>query len=241
MERKQFAVIGVGRFGGSVARTLSRMGYEVLAVDIDKNQIENIMHDVTHAVQVDALDFEAIKSLGIRNFDTVIVGIGGNLHASILVTVQLKELGVKRVVAKAMDDLHGKVLEKVGADRVVYPERDMGVRVAHYLVSTNVIDYIDLSSEYSIVEMQVPEGLIGLSMGDAGLRARYGVTVLAIRRGKEVIVSPGADQVLEEKDILVVLGSTDDINRLEAKSRNRRSKHLGHGNVHSAGTVSDRN
>ena len=211
MERKQFAVIGVGRFGGSVARTLSRMGYEVLAVDIDENQIENIMHDVTHAVQVDALDFEAIKSLGIRNFDTVIVGIGGNLHASILVTVQLKELGVKRVVAKAMDDLHGKVLEKVGADRVVYPERDMGVRVAHYLVSTNVIDYIDLSSEYSIIEMQVPEGLIGLSMGDAGLRARYGVTVLAIRRGNEVIVSPGADQVLEEKDILVVLGSTEDI------------------------------
>ena len=147
MPKKQFAVIGIGRFGGSVARNLHRMGYEVLAVDISKDEVDQVMHDVTHAVQVDALDFETIKSLGIRNFDVVIVGIGSNLQASILVTVQLKELGVKFVVAKAMSDLHGKVLEKVGADRVIYPERDMGARVAHHLVSAKVIDYIELSSE----------------------------------------------------------------------------------------------
>ena len=219
MAKKQFAVIGIGRFGGGVARTLYRMGHEVLAIDSNKDEIEKIMHEVTYAVQVDALDFEAIKSLGIRNFDVVVVGVGSHLQTSILVTVQLKELGVKYVVAKALNDLHGKVLEKVGADRVVYPERDMGTRLAHHLVSTNVIDYIELSSEYGIIEMQVPEVIIGVTMGKADLRARFGVTVLAIRRGSEVIVSPGADHVFEEHDIMVVLGETEDIGRLEAKSR----------------------
>lgn len=219
MQKKQFAIIGIGRFGGSVARNLERMGYEVLAIDISQDEIDEIMHDVTHAVQVDALDFETIKSLGIRNFDVVIVGIGSNLQASILVTVQLKELGVKFVVAKAMNDLHGKVLEKVGADRVVYPERDMGARVAHHLVSTKVIDYIELSSEYGIIEMQVPEGLVDVTIGKADLRARFGVTVLAIRRGSEIIVSPGADHAFEEHDIMVVIGGTEDIGRLEAKGR----------------------
>lgn len=221
MVRKQFAVIGVGRFGGSLARTLYRMGYEVLAIDADKNEIENIMHDVTHAVQVDALDFEAIKSLGIRNFDVVIVGIGSNLQASVLITLQLKELGVNCVVAKAMNDLHGKLLEKIGADRVVYPERDMGARLAHQLGSTNIIDYIELSSEYSIIEMQTPKKLVGRSVVEADLRARYGVTVLAIRRGEEVIVSPGADQTLKEKDIMIVLGGTEEIGLLEAKNKER--------------------
>jgi trk system potassium uptake protein TrkA len=221
MARKQFAVIGLGRFGGSVARTLSQMGYDVLAIDSDKNEIEKIMHDVTHAVQVDALDFEAVKSLGIRNFDVVIVGIGSNLQASILVTLQLKELGVNCVVAKAVGDLHGKVLKKIGADKVVYPERDMGARLAHHLVSTNIIDYIELSSEYSIIEMQTPKELVGRSVVEADLRARYGVTVLALRRGREIIVAPGPDQILQEKDIMVVLGGTEEIGRLEAKRGNR--------------------
>lgn len=213
--KKQFAVIGVGRFGSSLARTLHKMGYEVLAIDNDEHEIEAIMHDVTHAVQVDALDVDAMKALGIRNFDVVIVGIGNDLQASILVTVQLKELGVKCVVAKAMNDLHGKVLEKVGADKVVYPERDMGVRVAHHLVSANVIDQINLSSEYSIVELQAPKKVVGLSLGEADLRARFGVVVLAIRRGKEIIVSPGASDVIQGGDILVVLGNNDDLVKLE--------------------------
>ncbi|NPV27101.1 MAG: TrkA family potassium uptake protein [Firmicutes bacterium] len=213
--KKQFAVIGVGRFGSSLARTLHKMGYEVLAIDNDEHEIEAIMHDVTHAVQVDALDVDAMKALGIRNFDVVIVGIGNDLQASILVTVQLKELGVKCVVAKAMNDLHGKVLEKVGADKVVYPERDMGVRVAHHLVSANVIDQINLSSEYSIVELQAPKKVVGLSLGEADLRARFGVVVLAIRREKEIIVSPGASDVIQGGDILVVLGNNDDLVKLE--------------------------
>ncbi|MGB9793051.1 MAG: potassium channel family protein, partial [Thermacetogeniaceae bacterium] len=199
--KKQFAVIGVGRFGGSVARTLHKMGYEVLAIDKDEQEIEAIMNEVTHAVQLDALDIDALKKLGIRNFDVVIVGIGNDLEASILVTLELKELGVKYVVAKAANDLHGKVLERVGADKVVYPERDMGVRVAHYLVSSNVIDHIQLSSEYSIVEIQAPRKLVGLSLGEADLRANYGIAVLAIKREKEIVVSPTASDVIKEGDV----------------------------------------
>lgn len=221
MGTRQFAVIGVGRFGGSVARSLHKMGHEVLAIDNDKNAIEEIMDEVTHVVQVDALDSEAIKELGIRNFDVVIVGIGNDLQSSILVTVKLKELGVKYVITKAMSDIHGKILEKVGADRVVYPERDMGARLAHHLVSENVIDYIELSSEYSIIELQAPEKTIGLSLGEADLRARYGVTILAIRRGSEIIVSPGADHTVQEKDILVALGRSDDLMRFESGRKNR--------------------
>lgn len=214
--KKQFAVIGVGRFGSSLARTLYQMGYEVLAIDSDENRIEGITNEVTHAVQVDALDVDAMRELGIRNFDVVIVGIGNDLQASILVTVQLKELGVRLVVAKAMNDLHGRVLEKVGADKVVYPERDMGVRVAHHLVSANVIDQIQLSSEYSIVELLAPHELVGRSLGETNLRAKYGVAVMAFKRGGKIIVSPGASDVIEERDILVVLGGVEDLARLEA-------------------------
>lgn len=214
--KKQFAVIGIGRFGGSVARTLHKMGYEVLAIDKDEQEIEAIMNEVTHAVQLDALDVEALKRLGIRNFDVVIVAIGNDLEASILVTLELKELGVRCVVAKAANDLHGKVLQRVGADKVVYPERDMGVRLAHYLVSSNVIDQIQLSSEYSIVEIQAPKRVAGLTLGEADLRANYGIAVLAIRRDNEIIVSPSASDVIKEGDILVVIGHTDDLNRFEA-------------------------
>lgn len=215
MKKKQFAVIGVGRFGGSLARMLHEMGYEVLAIDSNEDEIEAIMHDVTHAAQVDALDIEALKALGIRNFDVVIVAIGNDLQASILVTTQLKELGVNYVVAKAMNDIHGRVLAKVGADKVIYPERDMGIRLARCLVSTNVIDQIQLSKEYSILELKAPPDIIGQTLGKVDLRARYGVAVLAIRREVEIIVSPGASDVVEAGDILVVLGSNHDLNKLD--------------------------
>lgn len=226
--KKQFAVIGLGRFGASVARTLHKMGYEVLAIDSDKNVIESIKDEVTHAVQVDALDMDTLKELGLRNFDVVIVGIGDNLEASILVTVQLKELGVKYVVSKAMNDLHGKVLEKVGADKVVYPERDMGVRLAHHLVSVNVIDHIELSSEFTIIEMLAPQEIIGLSLGEADLRARFGVAVLAIKRDNEIIVSPGSSDIIQAGDVLVVLGSSSDIVKLES---GRKFKHRSNGSL----------
>ncbi|MBE3588384.1 MAG: TrkA family potassium uptake protein [Thermoanaerobacteraceae bacterium] len=211
---KQFAVIGLGRFGSSVARTLSRMGYDVLAVDTNEERVNAITEEVTYAVQVDAMDEQALQSLGIRNFDVVIVAIGQEVQSSILVTVMLKEMGVPRVVAKAVSDLHGKVLQKVGADMVVFPERDMGVRVAHALVSKNIVDQINLSPEYSIVELVAPAEFVGKTLQESAARREYGVTVLAIRRGGDVIISPGAKQVVQDGDILVVVGRNEKLKTL---------------------------
>ncbi|MEW6771103.1 MAG: TrkA family potassium uptake protein [Bacillota bacterium] len=212
---KQFAVIGLGRFGMSVAETLTRMGYDVLAVDVDPEKVNLVMDTVTHAVQVDALDEHALKSLGIRNFDVVIVAIGEDIQANILVTVMLKEMGVKTVVAKARTELHGRVLAKVGADKVVFPERDMGVRVARALVAANIVDQIELSPDFSIMELIAPREFVGKSIGESAIRMKHGVTVLAIRRGQEIIISPGARQTVEEGDILVVVGRNDRLKRLE--------------------------
>ncbi|MGQ9557626.1 MAG: potassium channel family protein [Desulfurispora sp.] len=212
---KQFAVIGLGRFGSSLARTLIRMGYEVLAIDTNEANINNMADVVTHAVQANALEDGVLKSLGIRNFDVVIVAIGQDIQSSILVTVMLKEIGVKKVVAKATNELHGKVLERVGADIVVFPERDMGERVARWLVSRNIIDQINLSPDYSLIEMATPEKFLGKTLQEADLRKKYGVTVLAIRRNGEFIISPGARQVLEKNDILIVIGQNEKLKLFE--------------------------
>ena len=212
---KQFAVIGLGRFGSSVARTLAKMGYEVLAIDGDEERVNDIAEDVTCAEQVNVLEEKALKSLGLRNFDTVIVAIGQEIKVSILVTVMLKEMGVSRVVAKALDELHGRVLEKVGADIVVFPERDMGVRLAHTLVSRNIIDQIHLSPDYSIVELIAPAKFVGETLEGSALRQKYGVTVMAIRRGGDIIISPGARQVIAEGDVLVIIGRDEKLEKLE--------------------------
>lgn len=212
---KQFAVIGLGRFGSSLARTLIRMGYEVLAIDTNEANINNMADVVTHAVQANALEDGVLKSLGIRNFDVVIVAIGQDIQSSILVTVMLKEIGVKKVVAKATNELHGKVLERVGADIVVFPERDMGERVARWLVSRNIIDQINLSPDYSLIEMAVPEKFIGKTLQEADLRKKYGVTVLAIRRNGDFIISPGARQMLDKNDILIVIGQNEKLKLFE--------------------------
>ncbi len=214
---KQFAIIGLGRFGTSLALTLTRMGYDVLAVDTNEEKVNNIMDKVTHAVQVDAMDEQALKSLGMRNFDVVIVAIGQDIQTNILVTVMLKDLGVKKVVSKAVTELHGKVLERIGADKVVFPERDMGARVAQALVSKNIMDQINLSPDYSIIELMAPEDFIGKTLAEGALRVKHGVTVLAIRRGNNVVISPGAKQVIEEGDVLVVVGRNDKLSDLEEK------------------------
>lgn len=213
---KQFAVIGMGRFGSSVAVTLSKMGYDVLAVDTNEDRVNRVTDDVTYAVQVDAMDEHSLKSLGIRNFDVVIVAIGQDVQSNILVTLMLKEMGVKKVVAKAQNSLHGKVLEKIGTDMVVYPERDMGVRVAHALVSKNILDQINLSPEYSIVELITPEEFVGKSLLEAGFRREYGVNILAIRRGKDIIISPGARESIRDGDILVAIGRNDQLKKMES-------------------------
>jgi trk system potassium uptake protein TrkA len=211
---KQVAVIGLGRFGSSVARTLAESGCEVLAIDVDESRVKAIADDVTDAVRANVLEEEALRSLGLRNFEVVVVAIGHQVEASILVTVLLKEMGIPRIVAKAQDELHGRVLQKVGADIVVFPERDMGIRLAHTLLSRNVIDEIQLSTDYSILEMVVPYRFLRRSLKELELRQRFGLSVLAIRRGERIIVSPEAGQTLEEGDILVALGQPEKLERL---------------------------
>jgi len=215
---KQFAVIGLGRFGMSVARTLYELGYDVLAIDKDEELVNSVADYTTHAVQGDATEEGVLQSLGLKNFDVVVVGMGGNIEASILVTMMVKELGVKYVVAKAQNDIHAHALYKLGADKVVFPERDMGIRVAHNLVSTNIMDYIELSPNYSLIEIKVLPTWIGKSLKELDLRTKYGINVIAIKRGDAINVTPRAEDVLTKGDVLIVVGAAEDINRLEALS-----------------------
>lgn len=218
MKTKQFAVIGLGRFGTSIAQTLYQMGHDVLAVDLSEERVNAIMKNVTHVVQLDSTNEAALKSLGLDNFNVVIVSIGQDIQASILTTLILKELGCKNIVAKARTELHGKVLYKIGANRVVYPEWDMGIRVAHNLASANILDFIELSDEYSIVEAKAPGYMTGKTLQQLDLRAKMGVTVLAIKGGEaEINVSPGARDRVEEGDILVLVGKTSDVKKIEER------------------------
>ncbi|SHM11840.1 trk system potassium uptake protein TrkA [Caldanaerovirga acetigignens] len=212
---KQFVVIGLGRFGSSVAKTLYKLGYDVLGIDISEEIVQSLADSITHAVQADATDENTLKALGVRNFDVGIVSIGDDIQASILVTLILKEIGIKYVIAKAQNDLHGRVLYKIGADRVVFPERDMGVRVAHNLVASNILDYIELSPEFSIVELEAFPEWYDKTLGELKMRKNYGLNVMAIKRGEEVIVSPGAEDLITKGDILVVVGQNKDIEKLE--------------------------
>jgi len=212
---KTFAVIGLGRFGSSLAITLCRMGHEVLAIDEDEKKVEEIIEFVTHAVQADAKDENTLTELGIRNFDAVIVSIGEDIQASIWVTVTLKEMGVKKVVAKAQTELHGKVLSRIGADKVVFPERDMGERVARALVSNNIMEQINLSPEHSIIEMMATQNFIDKTLQEIALGREFGITVLAIRRGNDILISPNAATEIQKGDVLVIVGRNEQLEKME--------------------------
>ncbi|WP_088226595.1 TrkA family potassium uptake protein [Desulfosporosinus sp. FKB] len=212
--RKQFVVIGLGRFGRSVAQTLSELGHDVLAIDRNEHAVQLIMHNVTHAVQADAREEETLRALGVRNFDVAVVAIGDDLEANILITLMLKEMGII-VVAKAQSTQHGKVLERIGADKVIYPERDMGVRLAHNLVATNVLDFIELSPDYSIFETKASASFVNKTLGELDLRKNYGITVMAIKKKEDqIVVAPGAKAVIEDKDILVFVGNKKSLTKL---------------------------
>ncbi|GGE17787.1 potassium transporter Trk [Marinithermofilum abyssi] len=215
---KQFAVIGLGRFGGSVAQTLHDMGYEVLAIDRDPQRVQDYAQIVTHAVEADSTDENALRALGIRNFDVVVVSIGEDMQSSILTTLILLELGVKKVVVKARNDLQGKVLYRIGAHKVIYPERDMGVRVAHNLISPNILDYIELADDYSILEISAGEFFRGKTLEELDIRAKFGCNVMAIKSGDRINIAPMANDVIHEGDILVVIGHNDDLKKLEEKA-----------------------
>lgn len=211
---RQFLVIGLGRFGSSVAETLSERGFDVLAVDIDEILVQDMANKVTHAVQADATDEQAMHALGVRNFDVAVVAIGSDVHSNILATMVLKELGVRYVVAKALDPLHGKVLAKVGADRVVYPERDMGSRIALNLITSNILDLIEFTPDYSLVEIMVTPNMVGKTLADLQLRSRFGVNVIAVKHGDEMDISPAASDEIREDSILIVLGENHALDKL---------------------------
>lgn len=217
MARKQFVVVGLGRFGSSVAKTLYGLGNDVLAIDSNEDVVQEIAESVTHAVQLDAIDENAVKSLGIRNFDVAVITIGANIQASIMAALVFKEQGVKYIIAKGNSDLHAKVLYKIGVDRVILPEKDMGVRVAHNLVSSNILDYIELSPDYSIIEIESLKEWHGKSIKDLSLRAKYGINVMAIKSGNDVNISPSPEDVIDPHDVIVAIGSAEDLNRLEDK------------------------
>lgn len=218
MGARQFVVIGLGNFGFSVATNLYRLGNEVLAIDASEELVQEISDKVTHAVRADATDENSLRSLGIRNFDVAIVSIGSDIQSSIMVTLLVKEMGVKYVIAKAQNELHAKVLYKIGADRVVFPERDMGVRVAHNLFSTNVLDFVELSPDYSLVEVAALPQWVGKTLRELDMRAQFGINVMAIKLGNDINISPSADDVIAEGDVLVVIGGTEELDKLE-KSR----------------------
>jgi trk system potassium uptake protein len=215
--KKEFAVIGLGRFGGSICRALADQGMEVMAIDNNEERVNQFAMIASHAVVGDTTDEAVLKSLGIRNFDHVIVAIGDDIQSSILTTLILKELGVKNITVKAQNDYHEKVLLKIGADTVVHPERDMGKRIAHNIVSNNVLDYLELSDQHSIVEIVASEKLDGYSLIDLDIRAKYGINIVAIKRKEEILVSPQASEVILQGDILIVIGADADINRFEKK------------------------
>lgn len=213
--KKEFAVIGLGRFGGSICRTLAQEGMEVLAIDIDEDRVHEFSDIVSHAVMADTTDESVLKSLGIRNFDHVIVAIGDNIQSSILTTLILKELGVGKITVKAQNDYHEKVLLKIGADQVVHPERDMGRRIANNMISNNVLDYLELSDEHSIVELMASNKMSGKTLIDLDIRAKYGCNIVAIKRNNDILVSPLAKEKIQEGDILIVIGADINIDRFQ--------------------------
>ena len=212
---KSYIVIGLGRFGAEVARRLCEQGCEVLAVDNHADLVQQISADVTHAVVADARDKEVLRALGVKDFDCAIVAIGGSLADSVLATMNVKELGIPKVVCKAHDETHRQVLRKLGADQVVIPEQEQAVRLARSLSSHNVLDYIELSDEYGIIEVPAPKSWVGKSLKELNVRAKLGLNILAVKKGSQINVSPAADYAIGESDIMVVLGDTAALKKVQ--------------------------
>ena len=212
---KSFVVIGLGLFGSSVARQLCTLGAEVLAIDTNSELVQQISTDVTSAVVADARDAEILRALGANECDCAVVAIGDDLAGSVLATMNLKELGIGHIVCKAHDEVHRKVLEKLGADKVVIPEKEVADKLARSLTSHNVLDFIELSSDYGIVEIPAPKSWVGKNLKELDVRAKLGVNIIAIQRNGKVSVSPRAEFLIEKNDILVVLGDYDSLSIMQ--------------------------
>ena len=208
-------VIGLGRFGTAAALELMALGHEVLAVDSDERRVNDIAPDVTHAIQLDASDDEALRGIGAGEFEHAIVAISTATEASIFATMALKNAGVRNVVAKAATQLHGAILERVGADRVVYPEREMGTRVSHTFSFPRVVEYLDVAPRFGILKIRPPESFVGRTLKELDLSARLSLTPIALRRGDNVTVNPHRDERIAETDELILIGRDEKLERLE--------------------------
>jgi trk system potassium uptake protein len=221
LKRKQFGVIGLGRFGSAMALTLTELGHDVIGVDGDESRVQQLADMITHALQIDATDEKALRSAGIHEVQVAVVSIGENIESSLLVVMQLRELGIKTIVAKAVTPLHGRILEKLGVSRVIFPEREMAIRIAHSLVMPNVIDYIELSRDFSIVEVPAPDAFVGRTLKQLELRPRLGLTLIAIKRKADdtgavvTNIAPAADETIRSGDILALLGSNERLSQLD--------------------------
>ncbi len=213
----QAAVIGLGRYGISLAQELYQLGFDVLGIDTDEQLVQDLAGQLTYVVRADATSESVLRDLGVASFDLTVVAIGTDIQASIMTTLLLKTLGVKQVVARANNPLHAQTLERIGADLVVYPEQEAGVRLAHTLFNPNVMEYVGITNDFGISKFKPPEHMVGKSLEEAGLggtRDRYGIAVLAIRRRREPILFPSKDEEVEPGDILFVAGRDDLLNRV---------------------------
>lgn len=217
-KRKQYVVLGLGRFGLSVARTLSENGFDVLAAGNDPEAVQVASEFVTHAVCIDVTDDFSMKALGIGNFDVAIVAIGHHLEASVMATLQAKEMGIPFVVAKAQDDAHKRILEKIGADRVIFPEREMGMRIANNLMYGNFFEFMELSNEVGIAEFEPIREWVGKTLAQSEIRAKYDLNVVAIRHNGKIDASLKPNREIMESDILIVMGENRQIQRLIEKN-----------------------
>jgi trk system potassium uptake protein TrkA len=221
VKRKQFGVIGLGRFGSAMAMTLTELGHDVIGVDGDESRVQQLADVITHALQIDATDEKALRAAGIQDVDVAVVSIGENIESSLLVVMQLRDLGIGTIVAKAVTPLHGRILEKLGVSRVIFPEREMAIRIAHSLVLPNVIDYIELSRDFSIVEVPAPAAFVGRTLKQLELRPRLGLTLIAIKRRSDdsgavvTNIAPAADETIRPGDILALLGGNEKLNQLD--------------------------
>ena len=216
---RQIAVLGLGRFGQAVARELTHLGHDVLAIDQDERIVQDISDEVTHAVQADITDPDALAALGLADFDTVVVGVSESLEVSIMATVLLKRMGVQRIIAKAAHDLHGSILEQVGAMRVVYPESETGFRVAHSFHASGVQDYLDAAPGYGIARVAINGRWSGKTLAELDFPRTCGLTVLAVARAGTVVLNPTPGEQLQAGDSLIVAGLDENLERLPDTSR----------------------
>ena len=214
MAGEQVVVIGLGRFGSAVALELERLGHEVLAIDRSEQRVNDIAGDVTHTLELDAADEDALRGAGAADFTTAIVAISSDAESSIFATMVLKRLGVRNVIAKAGSLLHGEILARAGADRVVFPERETGLRLAHSFSVPNIIDYLDVAPGFGIEKIRAPKSFVGRTLGDLDLKGTLGLTPIALRRGSQVFVNPARDERVTEADELIVIGRDEKLERL---------------------------